>query len=139
MSSTPLLIAAYTDELDCIALLRFPDELTREYALQTRARLLTVNRYTLGGPISSDLENGPLSYGRFSNFMPIIADFVTDDVDRLHERKRAIAEDEWTRTWVLGQRYLERHGPLARDGRPPLSVRPAPIEPAPSWAANRPS
>ena len=29
----PLLIAAYTDELDCIAMLHFPEELAAEYAL----------------------------------------------------------------------------------------------------------
>jgi hypothetical protein len=127
LSSAPLLVAAYTDELDCIALLRFPDELAQEYGLQPRARLLTVNRYALGESLAPDLENGPLSFKRFVNYHPIVADFVSDDIDGLRERKRAIREDEWTRTWILGQRYLEKHGPAARDGRPFMSLRPAEI------------
>jgi hypothetical protein len=41
VSDLPLIVAAYTDELDCVALLRFPDE----YGLRVGARLLTANTY----------------------------------------------------------------------------------------------
>jgi hypothetical protein len=129
VSRAPLLVAAYTDELDCIAMLQFPAELGLKYDLHVRDRLLTVNRYASEGSLATDLEHGPLSYMRFSNFQPVIADFLTDDADRLRQRKSRINEDEWIRTWVLGQRYLERFGKAARDGRPLFSMRPAAIEP----------
>jgi hypothetical protein len=127
VSVAPLLIAAYTDEMDCIAMLRFPDDLACEYDLHVRDRLLTVNRYILDGPPAPDLEHGRLSYNHFSNFQPIIADFLTDDLDRLRQRKRRIGEDEWVRTWVLGQRYVEEFGNQARDGRPPFCKQPAAV------------
>lgn len=125
VSTAPLLVAAYTDELDCVALLRFPDELTGEYSLHVRDRLLTINRYTMGGALAPDLEHGRLSYKRMSNFQPLIADFLTDDISRIRERKRKIGDDEWVRTWVLGQKYLEKHPHQARNGRPPYCVRPS--------------
>jgi hypothetical protein len=128
VSVAPLLVAAYTDEMDCIAMLQFPDELARECDLHVRDRLLTVNRYASGGRLAPDLEHGRLSYERFSNFQPIIADFLADDFDQLRQRKIRIGEDEWVRTWVLGQRYLERFGNLARNGRPPFGMRPAAVE-----------
>jgi hypothetical protein len=123
VSVAPLLVAAYTDEMDCIAMLRFPDNWASEHNLHVRDRLVTVNRYTVGGPIVPDLEHGRLSYNRFSNFLPLIADFLTDDHDRLRQRKMKIGEDEWVRTWVLAERYREKHGPQARDGRPPFCMR----------------
>ena len=45
ISTSPLLIAAYTDELDCIAMLRFPSEFVDQYHLSKGTRLLTVNCY----------------------------------------------------------------------------------------------
>jgi len=129
VSVEPLLVAAYADELDCIAVLRFPDFLARDYDLHVRDRLLTVNRYALGGPIAADLEQGSLSSARFTNFFPIIADFLTDDLDTLRWRRQKIGEDEWRRTWVLAQRYREKYGDAARDGRPFFSFRPAAVGP----------
>jgi hypothetical protein len=128
VSVAPLLVAAYTDEIDCIALLQFPDDLLGEYDLHVRDRLLTVNRYVAGGLLAPDLEDGRLSYHRFSNFQPMIADFLTEDSDRLRQRKIRIGEDEWVRTWVLGRRYLERFGNVARNGRPQFCMRPAAVE-----------
>src|SRR5580698_1215941 len=40
VSTNPLLIAAYSDELDCVAMLRFPEFLIGEYSLAVGARLL---------------------------------------------------------------------------------------------------
>ncbi len=127
VSVAPLLVAAYTDEMDCIAMLRFPDNWASQFNLHVRDRLVTVNRYTLGGPLVPDLEHGRLSYNRFSNFLPLIADFLTDDSDRLRHRKLKIGEDEWVRTWVLAERYREKHGLVARDGRPPYCMQPATV------------
>lgn len=127
VSVAPLLVAAYTDEIDCVAMLRFPDNWASEYKLRVRDRLVAVNRYTLGGPLVPDLEHGRLSYNRFSNFLPLIADFLTDDHDRLRQRKMKIGEDEWIRTWVLAMQYREKHGLEARDGRTLFCMQPASV------------
>jgi hypothetical protein len=125
LSINPLLVAAYTDQIDCIELLRFPDFLTKEYGLKPRSHLLTVNVYFRGLRLARDLENGPRAYGRYANFQPAIADFVTEDLDRLREHKQTIHGDEWALARELGRKYLQRHGPAARDGRPTMSLRPA--------------
>jgi hypothetical protein len=125
VSVQPLLVAAYTDELDCIALLHFPQELAGEYGLQVWTRLLTVNIYAFGTQPVADLESGPASYHRYSNFTPLIAEFVSEDRDRIEHRKAEIGEAEWQRTAALAHAYFARHGPLARDGRPMHSDTPA--------------
>ena len=94
-----LLIAAYTDELDCVAMLRFPnDPLVSKYALQRGSRLLTVNTYKQNQRLDTDLIPGPLAIPRWSGFDPIIADFVTDDMERVEARKFQIPSIEWERT-----------------------------------------
>ncbi len=66
----PLLVAAYTDELDCVALLMYLDggvpgyprdvskSLCQAHNLQAGTRLLTVNTYDFGEKIGADLIPG---------------------------------------------------------------------------------
>ena len=117
ISVQPLLVAAYTDEMDCIALLRFPDELSQRYLLQPGSRLLTVNFYGRG-PLTDDLISGPRNTGHWGSFSPLIADFLTEDKQRLEQRKAEISTDEWTRCEEMGKRYVELRPKTARDGRP---------------------
>ena len=125
LSVSPLLVAAYTDELDCIAMLRFPDDFVSEFQLQVGHRLLTVNTYSSDGPLAGDLEHGPASYYQFVNFSPYVADFLSDDLDRIGRRKASISENEWGRTVDLGRRSVARYGERARDGRPSRCSIPA--------------
>jgi hypothetical protein len=124
-SIEPLLVAAYTDELDCIAMLRFPDDLVREYELNIYQKLLTVNLYRYGQTVA-DLENGPASYHRYGNFTPFIAEFLSDDRMQIEHRKTQILEAEWRRTQRLARIYIAKHGETrVRDGRPMYCDRPA--------------
>ncbi len=125
MATTPLLIAAYTDELDCIAMLIFPDELVHEYDLEVGSRLLTVNLYTIRGNLVADLEHGPASYHRYSNFGPMIAEFFSNDMARIKQRRSEIEETEWAHTQELAEAYLTKRGKRYRDGRPMCSMLPA--------------
>ncbi len=118
MTVAPLLVAAYTDELDCVAMLRFPDCVARHFSPHPGDRLLTVNCYGGGGEHSPDLIVGARQLGRWTRFHPLIADFLTDDRDRLDVRKRQIAEAEWERTLRLGSEYLLARPGVVRDGRP---------------------
>ena len=61
VSLSPLMVAAYTDELDCVALLRFPDALVQRYGLREGTRLLTVNLY--GEDVESSISRSPDSAG----------------------------------------------------------------------------
>ncbi len=126
ISTSPLLIAAYTDELDCIAMLRFPDEFTDEYDLQKGTRLLTVNCYGSLPDYDPDLILGPKLIDRWTGFHPLIADFLTDDGERVEARKKQITEDEWQRALDMGMEYAKRYPKVARDGRPVYSATPAP-------------
>lgn len=122
----PLLVAAYTDELDCVAVLRFENKLAGAFGLQEKTRLLTVNTYShISDGLASDLTPGPNSINRYGNFQPIIADFLVDDIQQVNQRKRDIDEPEWQRAWKLAQEWIAKHGPKARDGNPVHCADPA--------------
>jgi hypothetical protein len=119
------LVAAYTDELDCIVLLRFPRLLATEHGLQAGDRLLTVNTYARGTRFASDLVPGTRQLGRWVNFYPVIAEFLSEDKQRIERRKAEIAESEWRRCAAMGVRYLREFPGRWRNGSPFWSVRPA--------------
>ncbi|MDF1815475.1 MAG: hypothetical protein P1V20_24965 [Verrucomicrobiales bacterium] len=127
ISVSPLMVAAYTDELDCIAMLRFDDDLNLvdAYGLRAGSRLLTVNTYADLDERDSDLFPGPEDRRRWSGFTPIIADFLTEDENRVAKRKLEIPETEWQRTAELGKEYAEKYPGVARDGRALNSYYPA--------------
>jgi hypothetical protein len=125
INEKPLVVAAYTDELDCVALLQFPDWLTDECSLKTGGRLLTVNTYGKRPRPSADLVPGPAALGRWTFFFPIIAEFVADSAQAITMRKQTISEQEWQKTWSMGQAKFRENPKLFRDGRPLHSRKPA--------------
>jgi hypothetical protein len=126
ISLQPLVIAAYTDEFDCVAMLEFPDFLALEYSLQVGSRLLTVNTYYPGhSNLVADLEHGPASCHQYWNFTPLIAEFLSIDFDRIEQRKSEITEQEWSRTVELAHNYLDKYGSRFRNGLPLYCSSPA--------------
>lgn len=128
ISTVPLRIAAYTDEFDCIAMLRFPNDFVRQYRLSVGSRLLTVNYYSDSPTYDADLILGPQMIRRWTGFHPLIADFLTEDFERLQARKKQIAETEWQRAQVMGTNYITIRPGVARDGRPVYARIPATIK-----------
>ena len=124
-TSGKLVIAAYTDELDCVALLAFPDRVAHQYKLNPGDRLLTVNTYSRGSNVVPDLEHGEYSHRRYNNFFPLIAEFLSEDSLSIEHRKAQISEDEWVATYVKGEEKLNREGQFLRNGNPYLSQIPA--------------
>ena len=123
LDTAPLLVAAYTDEFDCIAMLRFPDHLADRHALAVGDRLVTTNSYcTCGGDDLDwpDTDHPTAAHGRslWTNFTPYIGDFLSDDGDRLRQLKRRIGPAEWRRCRELGERYRRDFPTYCRDGRP---------------------
>ncbi|GAA3552611.1 hypothetical protein GCM10022197_04580 [Microlunatus spumicola] len=124
LSIEPLLVAAYSDDFDAVVVLRF-DPRPVDVPLQVGSRLLTINTYFSGGTTASDIVRGPRASQTWSNFHPVIADFVAAERSRVEGRKATISEPEWQRTWLLGQQYLGTRPGRFRDGAPHLSKKPA--------------
>jgi hypothetical protein len=120
-----LIVAAYTDELCAVALLKFPEWLAAENRLTTGTRLLTVNTYVRGNDIVGDLVRGEGATTHYRNFTPHIADFLASNPDRVKERKSEIAEAEWNITSALAADAMKRARGRYRDGCPPNSETPA--------------
>ena len=113
-----LIVAAYSDDLDAVALLRFSAKHVEAHQLSVGSRLLTVNTYTSGAGLAGDLFAGPAPQSAaFCNFHPLIADFLTEDRERLAQLRQSISEMEWIRARALGQAALAAHCPT-RSGRP---------------------
>jgi hypothetical protein len=125
LSLDPLLVAAYTDELDCVAMLCFPLLLVEEEELKLGSRLLTINTYQTGKKAVPDLVPGPQSLNRYANFFPVIAEFVSDDHSRIAMRKAEISEEEWLRCQRMGSEYRRRFPKRWRNGSPLRSLTPA--------------
>jgi hypothetical protein len=119
----PLLVAAYTDEQDAVLLLRFPQFLVTEHQLAVGTRLLTANTYGAGKSMFADIIAGPLSTGRFVNYHPVIAEFVSDDEALITRRKQAIRTEEWRRAAERSKSLLSQRNIMVRDGRPTHSMR----------------
>lgn len=133
VSVEPLVVAAFSSELDAVLLLRFPSELALKHGLEAGARLLTVNVYyeirerPRGGKLlyAVDLRPGPRQLLQWSDFTPTIADFLTDDRARVDARKREIDEAEWSRLTVLADAAVARGGlARARSGKPSRAAFP---------------
>ena len=106
-------------------MLHFPAFLAEQYSLVVGTRLLTVNCYGRGTKFSPDLIVGPNQLRRWVRFHPNIANFVSDDMERVEARIASIGEGEWEHTMRLGAEYLRLRPGLARDGRPGHSQKPA--------------
>jgi len=113
-----LVVSAYTDELDCVALLTFPLRFVSERGLKVGDRLLTINTYTTGFIVADDLECGTDSYNRYNNFYPLIADFLSDDYQIIKRRKLSISEHEWGKAFDMGKAKLGSKSATLRDGSP---------------------
>jgi hypothetical protein len=120
---SPLRVAAYSDELDCVTLIRFDEpvrsHLIDEYKLARGSRLITINVYYDWLHVKRELWEGPRAFGRWGYYFPVIGDFLTDDMARLDERRRQISEDEWERTRTFGERVARsRPASADQDGSP---------------------
>ena len=114
-----VVVAAYTDELDCVVMLRFPDWVREVYPLRVGAKLLTINTYMwISEGMARDLTPGPRFTNQYGDFYPVIAEFVGQNLDVIEARKSQIADDEWLRTIKLAKNVLEKNDCLTRDGNP---------------------
>ena len=132
-SVSRLLVAAYTDELDCIVMLGFPQEFVLRFDLRVGTRLLTVNTYMKQPSIAPDLIPGPGAVGEWQNVNPLIADFLSEDADRIAARKAEIDGAEWQRCALLAREYFA-FGPASPAMALPTYARDRPGQGMPTLA-----
>jgi hypothetical protein len=144
ISIEPLLVAAYSCELDCIVMLKFPSWLARQYDLEIGSRLLSVNTYVNGTCVAPDLLPGPWRYTndnvirylfslvfpavqgrpRYVNFYPIIAEFFSADDRQIAARKTTMPLWRWGRCEHFANEYLRSFPGRSRNGSPYWSAMP---------------
>ena len=121
VSTKPLVVAAYSDDLDCVALLEFDEALVLEHHLQQGSRLLTINTNLDDAAGAHDLQLGPDRCAPWKNFWPCIAEFLSDDVDQIAQLKREIAQDAWLKAARAAKRAWQDGRPqIVRAGQPLL-------------------
>lgn len=126
IENRPLLVAAYSGELDCVVILEFPDELLMKYELKIGTKLLSSNTYDTHAVSDGDLFPGPRKKNDgWQYFQPIIADFVADDPERIKYCKSQLDPEEWKRAFKMGLAFRKAHPNATRDGKPTRSGKSA--------------
>ena len=116
VSAKPLIVAAYSDDFDGVVMLQFPPLLGERYKLKPGSTLITINTYDLTGHPRKDIVHSGERHPPFTDFTPVIADFVTDDRARLAELKKTISKTEWNRCYQIGVGAMKDSKTLFRDG-----------------------
>lgn len=123
-SVTPFIVAAYSEEQDCIVLLTFDTQNVdpKFRSVGTRLTALNLDYSSSYGPLAADLQPGPRSTGRWSNFLPLIGEFLSRDDERLAQLQASIPRSWWPRLVTLVNDYAYERG--IRDGRPGFAAQP---------------
>lgn len=124
LSIDPLIIAAYSEDLDCIIPIKFPKIYAKKYKLKEKSRVLTINTYVRTENPDKDIILGKNHSGLWGGIFPIIAEFVSDDKYIIKAKKKEFTEDLWGHVYKLGLEYREKYPDVCRDGRPIFSAIP---------------
>lgn len=118
VSTEPLLVACYTDDMDAVILQCYPTELGKVKGWQIGTRLIATARYNGFGTIrrNNDIYEGANSKKKFKSFGPIIADLYATDMEYVERKKKEIPEDLWEKAFELGNEYMVKHPGMARNG-----------------------
>ncbi len=114
-SVDPLIISAYSDEMDGVVFLEFPNQLTEMYDLKKGTRLVTSNVYKYGNKPVNDINAGESYLKRYSDFTPIVQLFLTDNENYAMKRTELFDEEKWERVNRFTEEY-SRSGNEARKG-----------------------
>lgn len=116
VSLAPLLIAAYSDEMDAVVMLSFPDELAEKYSLSVGARLTTSNVYFYGERCAEDIFPGAAFTRRYADFMPIVQLFVGKNDDKIREKVKLFDEAVWQKAEQCAAEHRRAHPDVSRFG-----------------------
>lgn len=115
ISIRPLLITAFSDEMDAVVMLKFPDEYANKYRLKKYDRLITVNTYSYN-KIYHDIFIGKNYLNRYGDFNPNIGEFLSSENEKIEQHKKNIPESIWRYVQCLGDDYIIKHKNKYRNG-----------------------
>lgn len=117
VSTNPLRIAAYSDELDAVVMLRFPEELARQYDLSVGTRLTTANVYLYEyGPYGKDYFPGAGFTHQFADFVPVVQLFLGKNDEKIRSKVNLFDAATWEKVAGLAEEYQAEHPGMERDG-----------------------
>ena len=116
VSTTPLLIGAYSDEMDAVVMLRFPDEFAKQYKLTVGTRLTTSNVYFTKRAIANDIHIGEKYSRQYTDFAPLVQLFFGKKDDKIMEKTKLFSEDVWKTVSAKANDYLRLYPNCSRDG-----------------------
>lgn len=118
VSTDPLLIAAYANEMDAVMMLRFPEECSfvETYQLSVGSRLTTSCLYERFAAVDEDLFPGSLWSRQFTGFVPVVQLFIGKNDEKIQEKVDQFSEDDWQKVTALADAYQAAHPGVARDG-----------------------
>jgi hypothetical protein len=106
--TSPLMIVAYSYEIDCVIPILFHRNYQPPIALQLNQRLLSVNTFSRNNNIiEDDLIEGSESINEWKDFAPHIAELYSDDISSIEEKKAAIEEKYWQKLLLRTKEYFE--------------------------------
>ena len=97
-SLSPFTVCSYSDEMDAVIMLRFPDKLAQQYNLCAGTRLVTVNVYSYKNAygIASDIFIGENYLDRYRDFTPVLALFLSHNEAELKAKTALFGEEVWS-------------------------------------------
>lgn len=118
VKTSPLLIAAYNEDIDCIVMLRFEQKIQDKFNFKTKDKLICVNTFGSSPNLQSDLIPGENNLGMWTEVYPIIADLISDSKIELERRKNEVGDNGYDYIWKLGNEYLVKKSGVYRNGKP---------------------
>ncbi len=118
VSTSPLLIASYSDEFDTIIMLKFPEKYVEMYDLEVNDRLVSTNTYLSSPvyPLAKDIFRGPDTSLTFIDIYPMIPLFLSDNISRCIEATKYFPEEYWDYLDELISYHMTKRPNVFRDG-----------------------
>lgn len=116
VSTNPLLIAAYSDEMDAVIMLKFPTELAAQYDLAAGSRLTTSNSYLKGDKCADDIFPGTEFSCNYADFTPIVQLFIGKKDEKIKGKVDLFDASTWEKVKCKADEYTTAHPELCRDG-----------------------
>lgn len=109
VSVSPLIISVYSEDMDAVLFLKFPEKLAEKYGLTIGTRLVSTNVYFEGTKIADDIQTGMGYTHSFTDFTPVIPLFLSSDEGFIRSRVNLFEEDEWNRLRLLTEKRAAKN------------------------------
>ena len=118
VSVSPFVVAAYSDEMDAVVLLLFPEALAKQHDVKLYDKMVSVNTYLRHNMIAHvhDIFVGKDFSRQYSDFRPLIGDLLSSDSEMIKLHKSHVPQYMWDYVKSLGEDYLRKHSNLIRKG-----------------------